>query len=65
MSTFYAKQYKAIAQAVKDSRMQSNPETVSLHWLIKILSTMFRMDNPRFDEEAFRIACGEKPEHSD
>lgn len=65
MSLFSRKHYKAIARAVDDSRLSSSPDTITAHWLIKVLSVMFRLDNPRFNEETFRVACGEKPEHSD
>lgn len=65
MSLFYAKQYKAIARAVNDSREYDYPTNIKAYWLVKILTIMFRNDNPRFNEDDFRVACGEKPEHTD
>ena len=64
MSLFYAKHYKAIAYAVNGSRLPREPESINAYWLVSLLSFMFRLDNPRFDAEAFRVACGEKPEHN-
>lgn len=65
MSLFTAKHYRAIARAINDSRAPNHPENIDTRWLVKILITMFRLDNPRFDPEAFRVACGDKPEHPD
>ena len=68
MSVFHAKQYKAIAKVVNNSRGPTaitDPAIISPYWLVKMFVVMLRLDNPRFDEETFRIACGEKPEHSD
>ena len=65
MSLFYARQYKAIASVIKESRDTNNYEFIRPIWLIKMLTVVFKHDNPRFDADAFRIACGEKPDHSD
>lgn len=65
MSLFHAKQYKVIAKAVNDSRTVDDSQFISVYWLLQILCFMFKLDNPRFDPETFRRACGEHPEHSD
>ena len=62
-SLFTAKHYRFIAKAIQDSRIDN--DTVSAYGLILILTTIFRLDNPRFDADAFRTACGEQPVHSD
>ena len=71
-SLFTTNHHKAIARVINDSRLPkvnlitatSEPD-ISPYWLVKMFVAMLRQDNPKLDEEAFRIACGEQPAHSD
>ena len=59
---FTCRHYKVIAQAINDSRKSENePDSISAYWLIKMLSTIFKLDNSRFNADTFRKACGEQP----
>jgi hypothetical protein len=62
-SLFTRRHYRFIAQAIKGSRSPSN--IIDGKLLIMVLVATLRMDNPRFDADAFRAACGEQPAHSD
>ena len=56
-SVFTARHYKLIAQAIKDSR-SADSNIIYADLLIGILITTFRLDNPRFNPDVFRDACG-------
>lgn len=64
-SLFTAKHHRLIAQAIKESRSPGRVDEIDDELLMGILVATFRMDNPKFDAESFRIACGEQPAHSD
>jgi len=59
MSTFTAKHYKIIAQAIDHSRSPSKAPFISAKYLVDYLTYCFKLDNPRFNESTFRTACGE------
>jgi hypothetical protein len=61
MSTFSRQHYKVIAQAIKDSRVEEQPNLIPARRLINLLSFHFKLDNPRFNADSFHKACGEKP----
>jgi len=58
---FSKRHYKVIAQAIKDSRADESPQIIPARILINLLAFHFKLDNPRFNPDAFRKACGEEP----
>ena len=65
MSLFSKKHYSLIARAIYESRESDDSNIIHAYWLVRMLSFAFKQDNPRFDADTFRVACGEKPEHFD
>lgn len=52
--------YLIIAKAIKFSRAKEQPNLIPAAGIIRLLSFQFSLDNPRFNAEAFRKACGEE-----
>jgi len=53
---FTAQHYKVISLAIKE--VSQGKDTISRDGLVILLSYYFQLDNPRFNDEKFRIACG-------
>jgi len=64
-SLFTSKHHRLIAMVVRDSRLAGEPGLLATPNIVSMLCFLFRMDNPKFDPETFRTACGDKPAHSD
>lgn len=52
------KDYRLIAEVIFKQRESSNVATVILRQLVSKLCLAFAEDNPRFNEDIFRRACG-------
>jgi len=63
VSTFNKAHYKIIAQAIKDARSEMEVSVIPTKKIINLLSFYFNLDNPRFNEDAFRKACGDEQHH--
>ena len=61
MRLFRAEHYKVIARAIDTSRIPERPTLIRARQLIELLSYYFDLDNPRFNPDSFRKACGEQP----
>lgn len=64
------KDYDLIAAAVRAARNRVNAELTGgdnlvgrdvLDWVTAELELSMQVDNPRFNPERFRVACGQKP----
>lgn len=64
MSVFQSKHYRVIAKAIDESRDPRSLEFILVRHLVNLLAFYFSQDNSRFNDSAFRIACGEKQEKS-
>lgn len=65
-SLFSSKHHRFLSEVINGSRYHTTPkETTSIRWLVNLFCFALKWDNPKFDTEAFRIACGEQPVHSD
>lgn len=62
MSLFNSRHYRVVAIAVKMGRTPEAPHVIKASNLIRLLSYYFKLDNPRFNEEAFQNLCEEEKE---
>lgn len=63
MSVFQSKHYRVIAKAIDESRdPRRSLEFILVRHLVTLLAFYFSQDNPKFNDSAFRIACGEQQE---
>lgn len=60
MSQFNRTHYHTIAAAVSSSRKKENPNLIYASTLVRLLTFYFKLDNPRFNADAFRKDCGEE-----
>ena len=64
MSLFNSKHYRVVATAVRMGRTPEAPHVLKASNLIRLLSYYFKLDNPRFNEEAFQKICEESKEEN-
>lgn len=60
MTNFNRTHYRTIAAAIKASRAKEQPSLIPASSLIRLLCFYFHLDNPKFNEDAFRKSCGEE-----